>query len=218
MLRTGFPAGNISLIYGEADTGKTTIAIQCAVNVARKGFKVIFIDSDNTFSSIRLSQIARQDVDKISQNIVIFSPKNFKEQSHLIENLDNYFTPAVALVIIDTISSLYRMELGSMEETFALNRELNRQLAYLAQIAKERRIAVMLASQVYSILGKEQRPEIEPVAVRVLKFWSKVIVNLKQTPRTGVREAVLEKFLGMSHPRARCYFKLTETGIQDLGQ
>ncbi len=217
MLRTGFPTGNISLIYGEADTGKTTIAIQCAVNVAKKGFKAIFIDSDNAFTSIRLSQIAHQYTEKISPNIVIFSPKNFKEQIHLIENLDNYFTPNVVVVIIDTISSLYRVELGSMEETFALNRELNRQLAYLAQIVGEKKIAVILTSQVYNVFGKDQKPDIEPVAERVLKFWSKVIVHLEKTQRTDVREAALEKFLGMNHPRARCYFKLTETGINDLG-
>lgn len=216
IIRAGFPRGYISLIYGEADTGKTTIAIQCAINCARRGLKTIFIDSDNTFSSARLSQMSRYDLNVVSPRIIIFAPKNFKEQSHLIESLDRYLATGFMLTVVDTISSLYRLELGSSEETFALNRELNRQLAYLAQLAKTRKIAVLLTSQVHSVISEAQVEEVEPIATRVLKFWSSAVVRLKQTPGVGVREAVLEKFLGVKRPHARCYFKLTEAGIQDL--
>ncbi|MFB0567888.1 MAG: ATPase domain-containing protein, partial [Candidatus Bathyarchaeia archaeon] len=50
MLEGGLTRGDVTLVYGEAETGKTSLAIQCAVNTARIGYKAIFVDSDGTFS------------------------------------------------------------------------------------------------------------------------------------------------------------------------
>jgi len=47
LLRGGIERGEVTLIYGEAATGKTTVAIQAAVLAAAKGLKVLFIDCDN---------------------------------------------------------------------------------------------------------------------------------------------------------------------------
>lgn len=216
MVRGGFPVGQVSLIYGEAGTGKTTIAVQCAVNCARRGFKTLFIDSDNTFPPNRLSQIAQQELSKIAPYILLFTPQKFKEQVHVIESLDSLLTPSVAFVVVDTITSLYRVELGSSNETFALNRELNRQLAYLVDIAKTKKVAVLLTSQVHSIIGELN--EVEPLAMRVLNFHSRIVISLRKTAKVGVIDAVLKKFLGMRNPHANSQFKLTETGIQDVGR
>lgn len=212
LLQGGFHAGQISLIYGEASTGKTTIAVQCAVNCARRLLKTLYVDADNVLSSTRLSQIYGYEKD-IAPSILIFTPTNFDEQAHLIERLSDYITLKVALVVVDTITTLYRLELGSSNKTFTLNRELNRQLAYLAQLVEEKKIAAIITSQVHAPLNRE---ETEPVANRLLKFWSKTIIKLKQTPRTGIREAVLEKFPNVKHPQAHCFFKLVDKGIQDL--
>lgn len=214
VVRGGFPVEQLSLLYGEAGTGKTTIAIQCAVNCARRGFKTLFIDADGTFSSVRLAQIAQYDLDAVSPQILVFTPQKFKEQIHLIENLDAFLTPNVALIVVDTITSLYRLELGSSEKTFALNRELNRQLAYLVDIAKAKKVAVLLISQVHSVMGEMN--EVEPVAMRILNFQSKIIVNLRKIATVGVVEAILEKFSDMKYSHANSKFKLTETGIQDV--
>jgi len=214
VVRGGFPVGHVSLIYGEAGTGKTTIAIQCAVNCAIRRFKTLFIDADNTFPPARLAQIAQYDLDTVSPQILVFTPQKFKEQIHLIENLDSFLTPNVALIVVDTITSLYRVELGSSEEIFALNRELNRQLAYLVDIAKAKKVAVLLISQVHGVMSEST--EVEPVAMRILNFQSKIIVKLRKTSVVGVVEAILEKFLDMKHPQTNSKFKLTETGIQDV--
>ena len=71
LLGGGFPAKTISLLYGEAETGKTSLAIQCAVNCARTKIKSIFIDTDGTLSYERLSQIAEYDFKQISPFIII---------------------------------------------------------------------------------------------------------------------------------------------------
>ena len=214
MLNGGISVDNISLVYGEAETGKTTLAIQCAVNCARKGLKVIFIDTDNSFSARRLSQIAYYDLEKLSSLIILLKPNTFKEQILAMDHLEEYLTEKVGLIVVDTFTSLYRAEFGeNSKERFALNRELNRQLACLAQIAKTHKKAVLITSQVRSILI-EAKVNLEPVATRVLKFWSDVVIRLKPTGRASVVSAILEK-----HPKHKhltsCYFMIEEAGIHD---
>jgi len=213
-LNGGIPVGNISLVYGEAETGKTTLAIQCAVNCARKKQKVIFIDADNSFSARRLSQIAYYDLDKLSPLIILLKPDSFQEQILAMDHLEDYLTEKVGLIVVDTFTSLYRAEFGEgSKERFALNRELNIQLACLAQIAKTYKKAVLITSQVRSILI-EAKVDVEPVATRVLKFWSDVVIRLKPTGRTNEVNAILEK-----HPKHKrltsCYFLIGKTGIHD---
>lgn len=213
LLGGGFPADGVSLVYGEAETGKTSLAIQCAINCARMGYKSLFVDSDGTFSSKRLSQIAYYDYEKISPFMILMKPTTFQEQVRAIDNLDNYITRKFGLMVVDTITSLYRVELEGPKETFALNRELNRQIAFLTQIVKTHKVAALITGQVRSVfLGEEI--SMEPVATRVLKFWSDVVLNLKQTGQTRVIKVLLEK-----HPErkrsASCYVKIERTGICD---
>jgi DNA repair protein RadB len=214
LLNGGIPFRNISLVYGEAETGKTTLAIQCAINCARKGQKIVFIDTDNSFSAKRLSQIAYYDLDKISPLIILLRPSNFKEQILVMDHLEEYLTEKVGLIVIDTFTSLYRAEFGeNSKEKFALNRELNRQLACLAQIAKTQGKAVLITSQVRSILIEAQ-VNVEPVATRVLRFWSDIVMRLKPTGQTKIINAILEK-----HPEHKsltsCYLVIEEKGIND---
>jgi len=214
LLNGGVLVSSISLVYGEAETGKTTLAIQCAVNCARKGQKVIFIDADNSFSARRLSQIAYNDLEKLSPLITLLRPNTFQEQILAMDHLEEYLTEKVCLIVVDTFTSLYRAEFGEdSKERFAMNRELNRQLACLAQIAKTYRKAVLITSQVRSVLI-EAKVNLEPVATRVLKFWSDVVIRLKPTGRTSVVSAILEK-----HPKHKrltsCYLMIEETGIHD---
>ncbi len=213
LLGGGLPSDGVSLIYGEAETGKSSLATQCAVNCARADLKSIFIDSDGTFSSRRLSQIAHHDHEEISPRIILIKPSTFQEQVEALDHLENYITKKVGLLVVDTVTSLYRVELGDPKETFELNRELNQQIAYLSEIATSRKVATLITSQVRSIfLG--DRVGVEPVARRVLRFWSKVVLNLEHTGQRGIIETVLEK-----HPtrkrRASCYLVINKTGIQD---
>jgi len=216
LLEGGFPSNALSLIYGEAETGKSSLALQCAINTARMGYKTIFIDSDGTFSTRRLLQIAYYDSEKVSPLITLVKPTTFEEQTLAIDHLDTYITKKVRLVIVDTITSLYRVELGDSKKTFTLNRELHRQVAALAQIAKTHKIAALIISQVRSIFTEAYISE-EPVATRVLKFWSDIVLNVKHTSRPHVIKAILEKHPNRKRP-VSCYFFIESSGIRGYKQ
>jgi len=215
LLNGGFPVDCVSLIYGEAATGKTTLAIQTSIECARNNFKVVYVDADQSFSHQRLFQLAPSDATELGRRIIIFLPETFSDQSSIIEDLENYLTKVTKLIIVDTVTSLYRASLRSAERTFTLNRELSRQIAYLAEMALKYHLCVMLTSQVHSSVNVEGW-RIEPVARRILFHWPKVTLFLKPTGKADVKEAILE------HPRtpaedvARCYYTLTERGLEEV--
>jgi len=140
-------------------------------------------------------------------------PTTFKEQSNAIDQIEKVITNKFGLIIVDTATSLYRLELDDTKETYAANRELNRQLAVLTQIVKTRGVAALVISQVRSVPFGET-VEMRPVATRVLNYWSDVILDMKQTGQTRVIKVLREK-----HPKIKgtgfIYVKIESTGITD---
>jgi RecA/RadA recombinase len=141
-------------------------------------------------------------------------PESFREQTVVVDRLADYVTRSFGLIVIDTLTSLYRLRVAETpDKTFELNRELNRQTASLAQVARIQKIAVLVTSQVRSVLngGSES---VEPVGTRVVKFWADTIMIMKPTENTGVIRAVLEKNPKGFQPMT-FNLKIDETGIHD---
>ncbi len=177
----GISPENVCLIYGEPETGKTTLAIQCAVSCALQNYKTFFVDCDNTFSTKRLSQLSGRKFDQVAEQIILIKPKDFKEQTTVIDRIQEYTIKNFGLIIIDTFTSLYGAKVSeTYGKAFSVNRELNRQLAILAQTAKIRKIPVIITSQVRAVFD-EQIGTVAPVANRVLKFWTDIIIAMKPT-------------------------------------
>jgi len=207
----GLPLGEVTLIYGEAETGKTALAIQCAVNSARMGFKTLYVDCEGSFTPERLSQIAFSDVEEVSEMIILAKPSTFQEQIKIIDNLEKFVNKRFGLIIFDTITSLYRSELTSREESFNLSRELNRQVAMLIQVAKTIPLSILLLSQVRSLM---RGAEFAPVATRILRFWSSSVVKLSRTGRRNLIKALIEKS-GGKESSSSFFLSIKEDGIHD---
>lgn len=212
-LEGGIREGNITLVYGEPKTGKTTLLTQCAVICALKNFKTVFLDCDQTFSPERLGQIASSKLEEVAKMVMLMRPRDFKEQAAAVDSLSDYLTPNVKLVAVDTATSLYRLRVAvSPSKTFELNRELNRQLATVAQTAKIHKVAVLLASQVRTAFS-EHEVSIEPVATRTVKFWADVIINLKPTEDPRTVKAIIEKGSTSTSQPLTYYLKIANSGI-----
>ena len=220
VLRGGIPLGKITLIYGAPSTGKTTLAMKVVLNYLNSECKVphlhnraLYIDSDKKFSLERFSQIVGTSIKEVLERLLIFMPKNFVEQTRVIEGLDSFTSRDIRLIVLDTITSLYRERIANTGKIFPVNRELNRQLAHLKEYAESKGLGILLLSQVYSSLQPNTLP-MEPVSSRLLRYWSDIILRLDLNHQPGVRTASLEK------PRKdniRCRFKLAPLGIIDMG-
>lgn len=215
LLEGGFAKGEVALIYGEAATGKTTTVIQAAAAAAKRGLKILYLDCDHSFTQQRFHQIAAAESQEISQLILIFLPETFSEQRTVVESLENYVTPSLGLVVVDSMSSLYRSAFPSSESIFSLNRDLGRQVAYLGELSSSRKIACIMTSQVHARLTTPGG-DIEPVARRALFHFPQTILRLRSTPKPGIREFVLERIGGSDVAKASCLVALSENGLSDV--
>ena len=213
ILEGGVIGDDVVLIYGEAETGKSTMAMQCAVNCAMQKLKVLYADCDGTFSAKRLAQLSSGKFDEIAELVVLVKPKNFQEQTAFVDRLAEYIVKDLGLLIFDTVTSLYRAKVAeSSEKTFTINRELNRQMAIIAQIAKTKKIPIVVVSQVRSILNEIEH-SVEPVGTRVLKFWADTIIAMKPAENPQEIKAVIEK--SQREGEFTCQLRMDASGIHD---
>ena len=213
VLGGGFRFGDVSLIYGEASTGKTTVALSCVANhlLGDQWAKAYYVDSDQKLSTRRLTQLTGKG--EVLERLLIWRPGGFSRQTTVIEGLLE-LAQGDTPVVVDSITGPYRLEAGAAQRTFTANKELNRQLGFLAETARTKDTAVLVVGQVHDIPGVETL-QAEPVARRLLKYWSDSVLRLETTSIRGVRQAVLEK----PGDRTRaCRFRLGEAGLEEVGR
>jgi DNA repair protein RadB len=208
MLDGGYEKDIITTIYGPAGSGKTNLMILATINMARQKKKIIYIDTDASFSVERLKQIAK-DYKKILENITFFKPVSFEEQKKVFEKLRDLINDRIGLIIIDTIAMLYRLEIGKSDDVYEINKELGLQLSYLSEITRKKNIPVLITNQVYANFGDKSRINI--VGGDLLKYTSKCLIELQITP-SGNRRAILKKHRSLQQEK-EITFKIVEGGI-----
>lgn len=212
MLGGGYEKDVITTIYGPAGSGKTVLCLLCSINVARSGKKIIYVDSEGGFSPERLKQIAShisQDYKKILDNMIFLKPTSFEEQKKSFERLKELANEKIGLIIVDTIAMLYRLELGKSDEVYEVNRELGRQISYLTEIARNKKIPVLITNQVYADF--DDKAKVNIVGGDILKYSSKCLIELQITPN-GNRRWILKKHRSIE-PEKEILFKIVDGGI-----
>ncbi len=211
LLCGGYEPGIITTIYGPAGSGKTNLAMLCAIKCARDKKKVVYVDTESSFSVERLKQIAI-DYTKFLERLIFLRPTNFDEQVSAFKKLRDIVktdSDNIGVIIIDTISMLYRLELGKSEKVYDINRELGKQMAWLSEIASKKNIPIIITNQVYSDFGEKDK--VKMVGGDILKYWSKCLIELQITEQ-GNRKAILRKH--RSQPEGKeIVFKIVQTGI-----
>ncbi|MEM2739701.1 MAG: ATPase domain-containing protein [Candidatus Bathyarchaeia archaeon] len=205
LLGGGIPLGKLTLLYGEAGSGKTTLALQASASAARMGFKVLYLDCDRRIPIERLKTLVQNDFEEISEHIIVSRPESFLEQSLILESLSRMVSRDVGLIVVDSITSLYR-EAVSVEEPFTVNWEFNRQIAFLKESAVTKNVAVLAVSQVRAVIEGEG---VEPVARRIMSYWSDVILAFSRTGRPGFILCEVKK----GGTPGRFYARISDKGL-----
>lgn len=214
---TDFLPKTITQIYGEPASGKTNLCLIAAVDTAKKAKTVVIVDTEGSFSTERIKQIAGGDYSEVLNRIVVAEPADFDEQKIAINKLlDICAEKDVGLIVVDSIVSLYRLEMGSGSDAYAVNRELSRQLSVLMKLAKKYSIPVAVTNQVYSSFSKDgDDNRTVPVSRDLLKYWTKVILEVKKQGEIRIAQLIRHKFKAEGKT---LNFKITASGIKEASQ
>jgi RecA/RadA recombinase len=185
ILNGGLNTGLFTHVYGDAAAGKTTLALQFVTNAHRLDFGTIYVNSESTSPVRRLEQMTTRSFGDLEKMVKILAPMGFNEQGVLIDDLELYLRENTKLVIIDTLTRYYRLELEDKKTNYVKHRELNRQAGVLKGLARNHEIAVLVLNQVRSQLKGVD--DFEPVAKNILEYWSDYTIKLRVTKGTGER-------------------------------
>lgn len=221
----GYESDIVTVIYGASGTGKTNFCLLAAVSQAKKGNKVIFVDSEGGFSVERVKQIlgvngdsdGKKILEEVLKNILLLKPTNFEEQKDSFKKILEFLKDEVSLIVVDGMTILYRLDFASArgkdnEEMRKVNDELVRQMRTLAEIARKREIPVIITNQVYNWNNDEEKVQ-KMVGGDILKYWGKCHIELVNSE--GKRTAYLRKHRSM--PEKELSFQITNEGIKKKG-
>lgn len=209
LLEGGYEKDCITTMYGPAGSGKSNLCM-LAVAHCPKGKKIIYIDTEGSFSVARLRQIT-DDYEDILKRVIIFQPTNFAEQRQVFEKLKKVIGNSIAMIILDSVAMLYRLEMGISRNVQQVNRELGVQLAYLVQIARKQHLPVLITNQVYADF--EEKEKVKMVGGDILWYGSKCLIELQRDgPK---RTAILKKHRSIEENKTM-EFKIVDRGIRSF--
>ncbi len=209
-LHGGYEPDVISVVYGPSGSGKTNFCLLTAVSQAKKGNKVLFLDTEGGFSVERVKQLAEGELDLVLSNIFVLQPTSFSEQQSAFQQIGKYLKQGVSLIVVDGMTILYRLESAGLpeEQLRAANRTLAGQMRQLAEIARKQHIPILVTNQVY-----RWEETTRMVGGDVLQYWSKC--HLELTREGTMRKVILRKHRSL--PEKELSFDITSTGIRKKG-
>lgn len=188
---------DVTIIYGPAASGKTTLALLASLELAKQKKRVLFLDTENGFSIERIKKMNPL-YKELLDYIFLFKINNFQEQGERIEEI-NKIVNKFSLIVIDTIGNYYREELK--KDVNKINREMDKQLRTLKSFSKNFNIPIIITNQVYTNIHKK---EIDLVGGNMVRDFSNTLLELKRDPRKVVMKKPEQKEM---------YFKIVDIGI-----
>lgn len=202
LLEGGYEDGIVTTVYGPAASGKSNLML---LAVASAENKVIFVDTEGSFSVDRLQQLA-PDVEDLLDRVILLKATTFEQQTNIITRLPEMITDDTDLVIVDSIASQYRAAMARGAEN--LNNDLSHQINTLYRVAADNDIPVLMTSQVYANMDGEG---VVVVGGDIVKYNSKCMIELRNDDG---REAIIQKHRFIA-PEKSVRFVIDTVGIYE---
>ncbi|KAI8085884.1 DNA repair protein RAD51 [Gilbertella persicaria] len=222
----GIETGSITEIFGEFRTGKSqlchmlSVTAQLPISMGGGQGKCLFIDTENTFRTSRISSIAQRyslDAEETLDNIAYARAFNTDHQTSLLIQAAAMMSEArFSVLIVDSAMHLYRTDFAGRGELAARQTHLAQFLRQLQRLADEFGVAVVITNQVVaqvdgaaSMFNPDPK---KPAGGNIIAHASCTRLYL----RKGRGEnRICKIYDSPSLPETECTFSIMEDGIGD---
>jgi DNA repair protein RadA len=224
LLDGGLETQTITEFYGEYGTGKSQICHQLCVNVQlppeRGGLSgaALYIDTENTFRTERIVQMSRHlglEPEQIAKNIIYAEAYTSDHQMFLLDNADEVIKANnVKLIIVDSLTALFRSEYLGREMLAPRQQKLNMHMHKLIRLARAFNAVAVVTNQVMAKPDVFFGDAIHPIGGHIVGHTSHTRFYLRRAAHGPVRIARLVSSPYL--PEGEEIFKVTENGIEDV--
>ncbi len=176
-----------------------------------KDKKILYVDTEGSFSLARFKQVCPHYEDVLERTIFL-TPTTYSEQKDAFEFMKKVVDEKFGLIIVDSIASLYRLELGVSNDIQNVNRELGLHMALLTEIARKKHIPVIMTNQVYTDF--DDREKTRTVGGDIARYWSRAMLEIQRV-RGDLRKVTITKHRSIKEGDF-VTFRIVQTGLEKV--
>jgi predicted ATP-dependent serine protease len=193
-------------IWGDFGVGKTIFSLQVLKNFLQEHKKILLISTKPIFPYKILENLLNlgfkeNKVTEIYNNLNFVECLTFENLYLLIFNLEFFLISEknptknqIDLIIIDSITDLYRLNLNKQDKTtnLKLNFQLNEILGSLAYFNDKYHIEILLLNELTRRKMQDQYIEIQSGG-KVMEYWTTLSIKIERTQKPRIRKFVIQK-------------------------
>ena len=188
-------------IWGEMGVGKTTLALQIALNNIYVGESVFYFYSKPRLPLEKIeSLLPTMDTNTLKKLKTILI-KDFNDLYRIVLDLEIYFLKDKKekqdypkLIIIDSLTDLYRLDLykDKKNKNLILNYKLNHLLGTLTHINNQFSVDILVVNEISYIQSEDHSYEIQSGG-KVMRYWIPFSIKIARSEIMNKRRLYLYK-------------------------
>jgi len=195
---TGAKEG-ITSLWGNFGVGKTTISLQTANIYALNKKKVLYIYTKPNLPFKKISAVFENKLEDVLEHILFIHATNFDDIFNFIFNLEFAIlndlktkNGTINLIIIDSLTDLYRLELNREKKgkNVILNYRLNQLLANLVNLKQKYEVDILIVNESVRRTQEGQTYEVESGG-NVMQYWVTNSIKIERTDVANNRKFIL---------------------------
>lgn len=224
ILNGGIPVTKILEVAGKFATGKSNFCHQLAITVqlprAQGGLEggAFYLDTEGTFSPQKMIKIAKRfglDPKAALDNIFYGSARSVDEQTDVLEEaVEIINTRGLRLLVIDSVTALFRVEYIGRGELASRQQSLNVYLHRIKKIVEAYKMVGVLTNQVLSMPDVMFVDPTAPVGGNIMAHFSTYRLMFKKSANT-LKATIID---APDLPPAEAEFMITEDGLTDVNR
>lgn len=199
----GIPRGRITTIYGRESTGKSLLCETLAINAARKGVGVLYIDYENSIDPVFLGKLGMVDADPITLVRPVVLEDGF-EIAHAVMQQGE-----TGLIVFDSVGAMLpRSEVDDSAPTHpaSLSRALSVALGRLLPAIMTHNVAAVFVNHVRAnISAYPGTPATTMAGGNALKYYTHILLRLfRKSSVKGPEGEVVELVYAVNVEKNKC--------------